>query len=158
MSTSTKYKSAHGPCSEVPRIAFLLVFIFAMLPGLVHSANTYDPPPVNHPVPSDPGPRASVDRSGTLQTRDGLTLHLTTDVGSVHIVALGAGAPPVIRYTVHIETDARAPLAQSLLERYSLTAKATPYGVEIAGAAPSQGGRSGAGAQFYLQYEVAVPA
>src|SRR5580692_4514372 len=158
MSTSTKYKSAHGPCSEVPRIAFLLVFIFAMLPGLVHSANTYDPPPVNHPVPSDPGPRASVDRSGTLQTRDGLTLHLTADLGSVRIVALEPGAPPLVRYTAHIETDARAPLAQSLLDRYSLTARATASGVEIIGASPSQTGRSAANAQFYVQFEVAVPA
>jgi TonB family protein len=158
MSTSTKYKSAHGPCSEVPRIAFSLVFIFTMLPGLVHSANTYDPPPVNHPVPSDPGPRASVDRSGTLQTRDGLTLHLTADVGSVRVVVLDPSAPSVVRYTAHIETDARAPLAQSLLDRYSLTARTTASGVEISGVSPAQTGRSGANAQFYVQFEVAIPA
>jgi TonB family protein len=99
-----------------------------------------------------------VDRSGTLQTRDGLTLHLTTDVGSVHIVVLAPNAPPVVRYTAHIETDARAPLAKSLLDRYSLAVKATSNGIEIVGAAPQQAGRSGANAQFYLQYEVAVPA
>jgi TonB family protein len=99
-----------------------------------------------------------VDRSGTLQTRDGLTLRLTTDVGSVHIVVLAPNAPPVVRYTAHIETDARAPLAKSLLDRYSLAVKATSNGIEIVGAAPQQAGRSGANAQFYLQYEVAVPA
>ena len=55
----------------------------------------------------------ATDRSGTLQTRDGLTLHLTTDLGSVRIVALEPGAPPVVRYTVHIETDARLPRRQA---------------------------------------------
>ncbi|HKN76748.1 MAG TPA: energy transducer TonB [Candidatus Acidoferrum sp.] len=158
MSTITNFKTISGPCEEFPRIVLSLVFTFALLPGLVYGANNLDPLPVNPPVPADPGPRASVDRSGTLQTRDGLTLRLTTDVGSVHIVALAPNAPPVIRYTAHIETDARAPLAQSLLDRYSLTVRATSYGVEIVGAAPQQAGRSGANAQFYLQYEVAVPA
>ncbi|MHB8500540.1 MAG: TonB family protein, partial [Candidatus Acidiferrales bacterium] len=121
-------------------------------------ATAIDPPPINPPFPSDPGPRIAVDRSGLLQTHDGLTLHLTTDLGSVRIVALEPGARPVVRYTVHIETDARAPLAQSLLDRYSLTAKATASGVEISGTSPSPSGRGGANAQFYVQFEVAVPA
>jgi TonB family protein len=147
-----------GILAGVPRAALSLAFCFALLPGLASGANSFEPLPVDPPVPSDPGPRASVDRSGTLQTRDGLTLRLTTDVGSVHIVVLAPNAPPVVRYTAHIETDARAPLAQSLLDRYSLTVRATSYGVEIVGAAPQQAGRNGANAQFYLQYEVAVPA
>ena len=125
---------------------------------MAFAANEFGPHTVDPPVPADPGPRASVDRSGTLQTRDGLTLHLTADLGSVRIVALEPGAPPVVRYTAHIETDARGPLAQSLLDRYSLTAKATVSGVEIIGASPSQAGRTGANAQFYVQFEVAVPA
>lgn len=158
MSASTKYKPANSPRSGVLRIAFSLAFIFVLLPGLVYSAGTYDPPFVDPPVPAGPGPRASVDRSGTLQTRDGLTLHLTADLGSVRVVALEPGAPPVVRYTAHIETDARAPLAQSLLDHYSLTAKTTASGVEIVGASPPQSGRNGANAQFYVQFEVAVPA
>jgi TonB family protein len=142
----------------VPRAALPLVFCFSLLPIWTSGANSFEALPVNPPVPGDPGPRASVDRSGTLQTRDGLTLRLTTDVGSVHIVVLAPNAPPVVRYTAHIETDARAPLAKSLLDRYSLAVKATSNGIEIVGAAPQQAGRSGANAQFYLQYEVAVPA
>lgn len=130
----------------------------ASLPGLGFGANAIDPVPVNPPAPSDPGPRIGVDRSGTVQTRDGLTLHLNTDLGSVRIIALEPGAPPVIRYTVHIETDARAPLAQGLLDRYSLIARATATGVEIVGTSPAQTGKSGANAQFYVQFEVAVPA
>ena len=93
-----------------------------------------------------------------LQSRDGITLHLTTDLGSVRITTLEPGAPPVVRYTVHVETDARAPLAQNLLDRYSLTAKATAAGVEIAGVVPSQTGRGEAIAQFWVQFEVSVPA
>jgi TonB family protein len=158
MSTITNFKTMSSAFAAVSRLVLPVIFSAALLPGFAAGANSFGPPTFDPPIPGEPGPRASVDRSGTLPTRDGLTLHLTTDVGSVHIVALGPGAPPVVRYTVHIETDARAPLAQSLLERYSLTAKVTTYGVEIAGAAPSQAGRSGAGAQFYLQYEVAVPA
>jgi TonB family protein len=157
MSTITNFKTTSGPCPRVPRIALSFVFTLALLPGLAYCANTYDPPPVNSPASADPGARASADRSGTLQTRDGLTLHLTADLGSVRIVTLEPGAPQVVRYTAHIETDARAPLAQSLLDRYSLTARATASGVEIIGASPSQTARSGATAQFYVQFEVAVP-
>ena len=155
MSTITNFKTTSGPCPRVPRIA--LSFALTLLPGLAYSANSFELHPVNPPASADPGARASVDRSGTLQTKDGLTLHLTADLGSVRIVALEPGAPPVVRYTAHIETDARAPLAQNLLDRYSLTAKTTPSGVEIIGASPSQTGRSGANAQFYVQFEVAVP-
>ena len=157
MSTITNFKTTSGPCPGVPRIALSFIFTLALLPELAYSANSLELHPVNPPASADPGARASVDRSGTLQTKDGLTLHLTADVGSVRIVALEPGAPPLVRYTAHIETDARAPLAQSLLDRYSLTAKATASGVEIMGSSPSQTGRSGATAQFYVQFEVAVP-
>ncbi len=117
MSTNTIFNSRSRAVSGVRRIGLSLVFSAALLPGLPYSANHFEPNPSNPPLPGDPGPRAAVDRSGTIQTRDGLTLHLTADVGSVRIVALEPGAPPVVRYTAHIETDARAPLAQNLLER-----------------------------------------
>jgi TonB family protein len=107
--------------------------------------------------PADPGSQhASVVRTGTLGTRDGLTLRLTTDLGSVNIVQLEAGAAPVVRYTVHIETDARGPAAQQLLDAYSLKAKPVYSGVEITGTLPPQAARS-ADAQFWVQFEVAVP-
>jgi len=158
MSTNTIFKSSSGAVTGVPRIALSLIFSAALLPGMASSANSFEPHSIEPAVPGDPGPRASVDRSGTLQTSDGLTLHLATDLGSVRIIALEPGAPPMVRYSAHIETDARTPLAQNLLDHYSLTAKTTAYGVEIIGASPSQAGRGGANAQFYVQFEVAVPA
>src|ERR1700675_1492 len=158
MSTITNVKTMSGAFTAFSRIALSLAFSSTVWPGMSFGASPIEPGPGNPALAGEPGPRAAVDRSGTLQTRDGQMLHLTTDVGSVRIVALDPGAPPVVRYTVHIETDARAPLAESLLEHYSLTARATATGVEIIGASPAQTGRSGANAQFYVQYEVAVPA
>ncbi len=108
--------------------------------------------------PGEPAPRISEDRTGFLQTSDGLTLRLSTDLGSVKIVPLEAGSAPLVRYAVHIETDVRAPLAQHLLDHYLLSAKATPTGVEITGNLPPQLARfTASGAQFWVQFEIAVP-
>ena len=102
--------------------------------------------------------RTSADRTGTLTTSEGLTLRLTTDLGSIKIIPLDANAAPVVKYAVHIETDARAPLAQHLLDRYSVIAKATPAGVEISGTLPPQMTRSAnSAAQYWVLFEVSVP-
>lgn len=103
------------------------------------------------------GARTTADRTGVLQTRDGLTLRLTTDLATVKIVALEPGASNVVRYSVHLETDARPVLAQKILDKYVLAAKATAAGVEITGNLPSQAQHSD-GAQYWVQFEVAVPA
>src|SRR6267142_1898376 len=103
-----------------------------------------------------PGAHSSVVRSGTLETRDGLTLRLTTDLGSVRILQLEPGATPVVRYTVHIETNARGPAAQQLLEGYVLRTRPTNFGVELTGTLPPQSTRSNE-SQFWVQFEVTVP-
>src|SRR5258707_1265272 len=100
--------------------------------------------------------RVPADRTGSLQTSDGLTLRLSTDLGSVKIVPLENGSAPAVRYSVHIETDARAPLAQHLLDHYSLSAKSTPAGVEITGKLPPQSAHL-SGAQIWVQFEIAMP-
>jgi TonB family protein len=158
MSTSTNCKAIREAALGLPRTFLSIFFCAVLFPGVIVGASTFGPGPITPWTPADPAPRVSIDRSGVLQTRDGLTLHLTTDLGSVRILALAPGAPPIVRYTVHIETDARAPLAQSLLARYSLTAKTTTTGVEITGTSPAQSGRGEANAQFYVQFEVTVPA
>lgn len=99
-------------------------------------------------------PHVSLDRSGTLDTREGLTLRLNTDLGSVRIVPLQRGERPVVRYTVHIETDARGQAARQLLARYSLSRDSTGDGVEITGNLPPNADN----AQFWVHFEIAVPA
>jgi TonB family protein len=109
-------------------------------------------------APSDPV-HYSTKRTGTVETSDRLTLRLSTDLGSVHIVPLDGNLTAEVQYSVQVETDARPPLAQRLLEGYTLRAKATPFGVEIVGALPSLALKKGApSAQISVQYEVKVPA
>jgi TonB family protein len=137
--------------------ALVVLVSVARLAPPVFAADAAEPASIEHAQPADPGSQhASVVRTGALSTRDGLALRLTTDLGSVNIVRLDAGAPSVVRYTVHIETDARGPAAQQLLDAYSLKAKAVYSGVEISGTLPPQAARS-ADAQFWVQFEVAVP-
>jgi TonB family protein len=138
-------------------VAFLLSFGLCLAPVL--SAERIERVAVEPTRPAEPtAPRISEDRTGNLPTRDGLTLRLNTDLGSVKILKLEPGAVPEVRYAVHLETDARAPLAERLLNRYSLVAKATAAGVEINGTLPAQLARpSAAGAQFWVQFEVTVP-
>ncbi|HKV61933.1 MAG TPA: energy transducer TonB [Candidatus Acidoferrum sp.] len=137
--------------------AFLLAISAAQVAPPSFAAEAGEQPPAEHARPADPGSQhTSVVRTGVLGTRDGLTLRLTTDLGSVNIVQLDAGAVPAVRYTVRIETDARGPAAQQLLDSYSLKAKPTYSGVEITGTLPSQAVRSG-NAQFWVEFEVAVP-
>jgi TonB family protein len=102
------------------------------------------------------GAHFSKDLHGVLQTSENLTLRLNTDLGSVHVVPLQKGAPPVVRYSVHIETDAREPLASQLLDRYVLNARSLPTGAEITCNLPQQVARGG-GAQFWVHFEVSVP-
>jgi Gram-negative bacterial TonB protein C-terminal len=149
-----------APTKAMTRVAIVSMLLFSTMScARVATASAIDPVPVEPAKPGEPsGARVAADRTGSLPTKDGLTLHLATDLGSVKIVSLPAGAPPVVRYTVHLETDARAPLAGRLLDRYSFTAQAGEAGVEINGALPAQMARSSAaGVQFWVQFEIAVP-
>jgi TonB family protein len=57
---------------------------------------------------------------------------------------------------VHIETNARGPAAQQLLDGYVLKARPTNFGVELIGTLPPQSARSNE-PQFWVQFEVTVP-
>src|SRR6266571_2940479 len=154
-------KPFYQELSSPVRGAFLqvlaIIFSVASLCPSTPAADTEERATIERSQPGDPGsPHASAVRNGVLETKDGLTLKLTIDLGSVNIVPLEASAAPLVRYTVHIETDARGNAAQQLLENYSLKAKFTYAGVEIIGALPPQAARS-ADAQFWVQFEVAVP-
>lgn len=109
-------------------------------------------------------PHASVDRSGEFRVTNGMTLHLTADLGNVRIQTLPPGASPVMRYTVHIETDAPLPAGQKLLDRYSLTTGETIDGVYLSGALPNLTVPTAThryatrNVQFYVQFVVTIPA
>src|SRR5260370_28196289 len=84
-----------------------LLFSGVRLAPPIFAADAKEPAAIEHAQPSEPGSQhASAVRTGALNTRDGLTLRLTTDFGPVNIVQLEARAPPVARYNMHIETDA----------------------------------------------------
>lgn len=147
------------PCRSgaSPFLFLAVVLSLAQFSPSVFPAEAKEPASLEPAPPGDPGSsHASAIRNGSLETKDRLALKLTTDLGSVNIVPLEAGAAPIVRYNVRIETDARGPLAQQLLESYSLKAKSAPFGVEIVGTLPSQAARS-TDAQFWVQFEIAVP-
>lgn len=118
--------------------------------------------PRKHPAafpenPGEPGPsRTAIVRSDTLETKAGLTLRLTADLGSVNITQLEPGAPPTVRYTVHVETDAREALGKQLLNNYFLKAATSSSGVEITSTLFPPSAHY-AYAQFWVQFEIAVP-
>jgi TonB family protein len=147
--------------SIMRRVALFPAFVFVIsatqFAPPVFAVEVAEPSSLEHAQPAEPGSQhVSVVRTGVLDTRDGLTLRLTTDLGSVNIVQLDPGATPSVRYSVRIETDARGPAAQQLLDSYSLKAKSLSSGVEINGVLPPQVSRS-ADAQFWVQFEITVP-
>ena len=121
------------------------------------------PLPARAPANVTP-PRAFVDRSGELRVSNGMTLHLKTDLGNVRIQTMPPGSDPILRYTVHIETDAPQVEGQKLLDKYSLTTRETVDSVFLTGELPAV--RTVVmphhppirNAQFYVQFLVTVPA
>jgi len=104
-------------------------------------------------------PHAVADRSGEVATTPKQTLRLIADLGSVTVQTLPASAASVVRYAVHIETDAREPVAQMLLDHYSISAHATSTGVNITGSLPAVSHvAQGRNAQFWVTFVVSVPA
>lgn len=109
-------------------------------------------------------PHASVNRSGDLAVTNGMTLHVSADLGNVRIQTFPKGSPPVVHYEVRIETDVPDPMGQRLLDLYSLTTRETVESVFLTGALPSV--RSIAvnrrfpavrNAQFWVQFTITLP-
>lgn len=150
-----KFSTPAACRAKVTRATRLALLTAAFLAASLASAKEH-PSAAAYPSSSgEPGgPHASIDRSGVLETQEGLALRLNTDLGSVRIVSLERGASPAIRYSVHIETDAHGQTAQQLLKRYSLVTRSNDGGVEITGNLPPDAGN----AQFWVRFEIAVPA
>ncbi|GAC1625702.1 MAG: hypothetical protein NVS9B13_21350 [Candidatus Acidiferrum sp.] len=144
---------------------FRLAALMACGMLLVGAGYSAERPEIREPFvvePVQPGEpvttRAGVDRSGAVNTKENQTLRLSTDLGSVKIIPLERGASPVVRYAVHIETDANGSFAKNLLDHYVLSAKAAKGGVEIKGSLPAQAAGTSTGAQFWVEYVIYVPA
>jgi TonB family protein len=103
-------------------------------------------------------PHAAADHSGEIAAGSANAFILAADLGSVQIQTLSPGAAPVVRYSVHLETDARQPFAQALLDKYSLTARQTPNGILLSSTLPSTRKGPNKNAQFWVQFVIAVPA
>jgi TonB family protein len=103
-------------------------------------------------------PHASADRSGELPAGSARTFSLIADMGSVHILPQPAGAPPAVRYTVHLETDAHEPLSQALFSRYVLNFRDFRGTIALNGLLPRLRSIAGRNAQFWVQFTVYVPA
>jgi TonB family protein len=122
--------------------SFALVFLFLSAPSAPAEITTQ---------------HTSVDRSGEIPAGNALILNLSADLGSVRIETLPPNAPAVVRYTAHIETDARQPFADSLLEKYVLSARVSPTNVSISASLPSLRMKAGKNVQFWVQFVVYVP-
>jgi TonB family protein len=132
------------------------VFSVAQFSPAAFASDPKEPAPLPE-KPGDPGAaRTSIIPSGVLQTKEGLTLRLTADLGSVNVTQLEPGAPPVVRYSVHVETDAQGAAAKQLLNNYSLKYGTSATGVEIAGLLFPQGTHH-TNAQFWVQFNITVP-
>ncbi len=100
---------------------------------------------------------ASADRSGELPAGDARTFSLIADMGSVHVLPQPAGAPPAVRYSVHLETDAHGPLSQTLFSRYLLNLHNIRGTITLNGLLPRLRSVAGRNAQFWVQFTVYVP-
>ena len=103
-------------------------------------------------------PHASADRHGEMPAAEARTFSLSADMGSVHVLPLPAGAPPTVRYTVHLETDAHEPLSQTLFSRYVLNIRNVRGTISLKGLLPPLRSIAGRNAQFWVQFTVYVPA
>ena len=109
-------------------------------------------------------PHTSVNRTGELRVSNGMTLRVNADLGNIRIETLPPNAPPAVRYTVHIETDAGGPFVQHVLDAYSLVTRETLDTVQISGAVPTAQQipsiyrRGMKNAQFWVQFVISVPA
>src|SRR5258708_1872247 len=139
---------------------FFAALVISMLPtGMALAANEPNAIVVEQARGGEPGGvHVAKDFTGSVNTRENLLLKLNADLGSVRILVLEKGAAPMVRYKVHVETDARGAQASQLLEHYALSANNSGTGVEIKGNLPQQLNRGANAAQFWVHFEVYVPA
>jgi hypothetical protein len=85
--------------------------------------------------PSDSGPRLTQDLSGSVPTRDGERVHLSTEMGSI-VVHLHDSEK--VDYRIHLETDGSEKGAEQLLKSFTVSVSQKPDGVALNAEAPGR--------------------
>ncbi len=97
-----------------------------------------------------PATPSTVERAGTVPTRDAMRLRLQAGTGSVSVYADASGE---VRYRVHVAAETGNAAAAMPAKQFTVTANATPRGVALTGAMPEGSGL----ARVQVSYEVHVP-
>jgi TonB family protein len=102
------------------------------------------------PDPAESAPLLSIEKSGTIPTKQGLRVRVNTDPGNVHIFTNESAQ---VTYSVRVEADSREPGAEQFLGEFKVSAQKFPWGVSLEGTLPWKdfGGR------FRVVYEIHVP-
>jgi DUF4097 and DUF4098 domain-containing protein YvlB len=132
--------------SRIPR--FPVVALLAAIALFPVSASAKNPQKAKRRT--DSTPRLTADLNGTVATRDGLRLHLVTDLGNVIIRTENSGN---VDYHVRLEADASEKDAKGLLKSFAITGRETPDGVYVRG---ETFGRQCSG-RLWVTIEVNVP-
>ena len=127
------------------KFALGILLALAASPALVsarHREPGYDP--------VDNIPQISVEKSGTIPTKQGLCLQLNTDPGNVHIFTDESAQ---VSYRVVVEADSRDPGAEEFLRQFTLGARRIPGGVSLEAQLPWRKFHG----QFGVSFEIHVP-
>jgi hypothetical protein len=96
------------------------------------------------------GKRLTSELTGSVASRDGQRLHLSTDLGNIVIHTQNSGK---VDYKVRLEADASQKDAKLLLSRFAVDAHETPDGVSLKG---KSSGRQCSG-RLWVTFEISVP-
>jgi hypothetical protein len=125
--------------------AFLAISFLLPLPAAADGTEKAKAEGQNHA-----GPRVSAELTGSVPVRDGLRLHLVTDLGNIIIRTQNSGK---IDYKVRLEADATQKDAKQLLKNFIVTTNPTAEGVYFRGQSL---GRHASG-RLWVTVEVNVP-
>src|SRR5580692_845139 len=113
------------------RFGLAMAAVFCLFAGLFPGLPVADGARRNAAPPAQSSDRrVSAERTGAVSLGGTHRLSLTADSGSVHIFTDATGE---VRYRVRVEAEAADPDASQLLKQFSLTARGTSRGVELAG-------------------------
>jgi TonB family protein len=100
--------------------------------------------------PPESVPQISVEKSGAIPTKPGMTLRLNADPGDVRVFT---DESTQVTYHVVVQADSRAPGAEDFLKKFNLGARPVPGGVSLDAQLPWRVFQG----QFAVSLEIHVP-